>query len=155
MHLVLPLARLRHQLYTTTTNNICTIDHQAPTFAMVRLVDLPPELLRRVCEFALPQGLTFSFHRDEEDDSNSSWSLQIDEGDGTYREMPEAMGQKGSSTLKRFQKEALTEEVQIPLLYVNKVVAAEARGKQQRTSATKNRSDIRQGSFDIRRGSFL
>lgn len=28
---------------------------------MSRLDDLPPEILRRICEYALPQGLTFSF----------------------------------------------------------------------------------------------
>lgn len=114
---------------------------------MIRLHDLPPELLRRVCEFALPQGLKFSFHRDAESDSSVPWSFHIAEGNGpavdvtSYRAMLGKSRKSGLDTVRRCRNQDLIEEVQTALLYVNKVISAEARGKPRTTGITQAQSE--------------
>lgn len=87
------------------------------------LEDLPPEILRRVCEYALPQGLKFSFQqRDPDEDSDPSWSLYV-EGRHQRRDICKDCG-----SWQPCKHDSIVDEVHTSLLYINKCIAAEARG---------------------------
>ncbi|KAF3052856.1 hypothetical protein E8E11_010209 [Didymella keratinophila] len=101
---------------------------------MVCLDGLPLELLRRVCEFAVPQGLTFSFDSlDGGNDADGKWSLHVAEGNSTpvsvasHRAIRCYMMEGRPHGAARLWNHDLVDQVQTALLYVNKVIAAEAR----------------------------
>lgn len=98
------------------------------------LESLPPELLRRIFEYALPQGFTFSFEQWEHD--SSLWTVLA--AVGGYRVgfvankppgwRPKKYGVCYAVCFCRLDPEDFNSDVYIALSRVNKAVASEARG---------------------------
>lgn len=105
---------------------------------MTCLEDLPPELLRRIFEYALPQGLTFSFERQRYHalDSEHRWNVFA-----ARRPHPSALvvGELNHPRKKKRSEckmclplvckhDDIANDMQTALLYINKAIASEARG---------------------------
>ena len=97
-----------------------------------RLEALPPELLRHVCEYALPQGLTFSFSQLSHDHRRR----RVFAAYGNHKPYPIVKPLPGVTVqqCKIFDRLCrhngdIRDEWHTGLLYVNEAIASEARGK--------------------------
>jgi hypothetical protein len=112
---------------------------------MTRLDDLPPEILRRICEYALPQGMTFSFE-DRVTNSNSGhrlvwvvWAAVPPHDPVVVRcriWIPPAYHRRGSKkctvctlTKRTCENHNLNRDMHLGLFRVNKSISSEALGK--------------------------
>ena len=97
---------------------------------MASLIDVPPEILRRVCDYALPRGWTFSFRQDDtEDNREPTWSIYHEIGSSRRKlvsQGPCLAHKDGVWCRARLSEAVYTAGA---LQQVSKSIAAEARGR--------------------------
>src|SRR5690242_107651 len=96
------------------------------------LDELPPELLYSICEYALPQGLVFATQQRQPPWSkHPEWRLCAAEPGHSprpvYCSKPSSNKNKVCASPCPFH--SIAHEMQTALLYVNKTISTEARGK--------------------------
>jgi hypothetical protein len=104
------------------------------------LEQLPPELLHHVFEYALPNGITFSFRQTASIDGDEDWAVFVARGKHIRRALANKTDVRIYGTdcidcADDCKYEVFPEEVHTGLLYVSKAIAREARGELRSSSA--------------------
>ncbi|KAJ8107376.1 hypothetical protein OPT61_g8913 [Boeremia exigua] len=98
-----------------------------------RLDALPTEILRRISEYVMPQGLVFSFQqrRTSKTSKDLSWRFYAAEPGHEPNKVydTKSLVKKCKRCDGYYLKENFQAEMQLSLLYVNKTISTEARGK--------------------------